>query len=118
MASEFFDKILNVFQVMVIFFTVIFPCILSISRRLTIGLLSKVNYCNISRDYIDYRLITSLIIYIKILLDCDWLISVQLIPNSSAIFCNQSAIFCNHSAIFVHSTFFCDHSAKICNKLI
>ena len=30
---------------------------------------------------------TRIIIYIKILLDCDWLISVQLIVNSSAIFC-------------------------------
>jgi hypothetical protein len=46
-----------------------------------------------------------LIIYIKILLNCDWLISLQLISNSSAIFCNHSAIFCNHSA-------------KICNKLM
>ena len=45
--------------------------------------------------------------YIKILLDCDWLISVQLIPNTSG-----SAIFCSHSAIF------CNYSAKICNKLI
>jgi hypothetical protein len=49
--------------------------------------------------------LSTVIIYIKILLDCDWLISVQLIPNSSAIFCNHSAIFRNHSA-------------KICNKLI
>jgi hypothetical protein len=53
--------------------------------------------------------VTVVIIYIKILLDCDWLISVQLIPNSSAIFCNHSAIFCNHSAIF------CNHSAIFCN---
>jgi hypothetical protein len=61
-----------------------------------------------------------------IILDCDWLISVQLIPNSSGIFCNHSAIFCNHSAIFCnHSAIFCNHSAifynhsaKICNKLI
>ena len=37
----------------------------------------------------------SLIIYIKILLDSDWLISVQLISNSRAIFCNHRAIFCN-----------------------
>jgi hypothetical protein len=50
-------------------------------------------------------LLSVLLIYINILLNCDWLISVQLIPNSSAIFCNHSAIFCNHSA-------------KICNKLI
>ena len=63
--------------------------------------------------------ITIIIIYIKILLDCDWLISVQLIPNSSAISCNHSAIFCNHSAIFCnHSAIFCNHSAKICNNLI
>ena len=34
-----------------------------------------------------------IIIYIKILLDCDWLISVQLIPNSSAIFCNHRVQF-------------------------
>jgi hypothetical protein len=35
-------------------------------------------------------------IVIKVLLVCDWLISVQLIPNSSAKICNHSAIFCNH----------------------
>jgi hypothetical protein len=58
------------------------------------------------------QVVLLLIIYIKILLDCDWLISVQLIPNSSAIFCSHSAIVCNHSAIF------CNHNAKICNKLI
>jgi hypothetical protein len=64
-------------------------------------------------------LVMLIIIYIKILLDCDWLISVQLIPNSSAIFCNHSAIFCNHSAIFCsHSAILCNHSANICNKLI
>ena len=45
---------------------------------------------------------------IKILLDCDLLISVQLIPNSSAIFCNHNAIFYNHSAIV------CNHSAIFC----
>jgi hypothetical protein len=69
---------------------------------------------------------TIIVIYIKILLDCDLLILVQLIPNSSAIFCNHSAIFCNHSAIFCnhsaifcnHSAIFCNHSAKICSKLI
>jgi hypothetical protein len=38
--------------------------------------------------------------YIKVLLICDWLISMQLIPNSSAKICNHSAIFCNYSAIF------------------
>ena len=66
-----------------------------------------------------YEFISELIIYIKILLDRDWLISVQLIPNSSAIFCNHSTIFCNHSAIFCnHSAIFCNHSAKICSKLI
>ena len=48
----------------------------------------------------------------NIILDCDWLTSVQLIPNRSAIFCNHRAIFCNHSAIF------CNHSSKFCNKLI
>jgi hypothetical protein len=45
------------------------------------------------------------IIYIKIILDCDWLISMQLITNSSAKICNNSAKICNNSA-------------KICNKLI
>ena len=60
--------------------------------------------------------ITDLIVYIKVLLDCDWLISVQLIPNSSAKICNHSAIFCNHSAIFCnHSAIFCNHSAIFCN---
>ncbi len=49
------------------------------------------------------------IIYMKVLLNCDWLVSVQLIPNSSAGICNHSAIFSNHSAIF------CNHSAQICN---
>jgi hypothetical protein len=33
-----------------------------------------------------------IVIYIKILLDCDWLISVQLISNSGAKICNNSDI--------------------------
>jgi hypothetical protein len=38
---------------------------------------------------------TTIMIYIKILLNCDWLISMQLISNSSAEFCNNSAKICN-----------------------
>ena len=34
------------------------------------------------------------------ILDCDWSISVQLIPNSSAKICNKSAKFSNNSAKF------------------
>ena len=32
------------------------------------------------------------------ILDCDWSISVQLIPNRSAKICNNSAKICNNSA--------------------
>ena len=39
------------------------------------------------------------------LIDCDWLISVELISNSSAKFCDNFAKFCNKTA-------------KIGNKLI
>jgi hypothetical protein len=38
--------------------------------------------------------ISHIIIYKKILLDCDWLVSVHLIPNSSAKICNNSAKIC------------------------
>ena len=69
-----------------------------------------------------YHSVNMLIIHIKVLLDCDWFISIQLIPNHSAIFCrhssifyNYSAIFCNHSAILCyHSAILCNHSAKFC----
>jgi hypothetical protein len=46
-----------------------------------------------------------LVIYIEVLLDCGWLVSVHLISNSSAKICNNSAKICNNSA-------------KIRNKLI
>ena len=36
-------------------------------------------------------LITYIIIYTEMILDCDWSISVQLIPNRSAKICNKSA---------------------------
>jgi hypothetical protein len=57
-----------------------------------------------SRTFTDFQflyqiclaMVTCVISYIKVLLVCDWLISVQLIPNSSAKICNHSAIFCNH----------------------
>jgi hypothetical protein len=39
--------------------------------------------------------VNNLIIYIKMLFECDWLISVQLIPNSSVKICNHSAISCH-----------------------
>ena len=42
-------------------------------------------------------------------LDRDWSVSVQLIPNRCAKICN-SAKFCNKSAKI------CNKSAKICNK--
>jgi hypothetical protein len=47
-------------------------------------------------DY-DYDYVMFLIIYIKMLLDCDWLISVQLISNSSVKFCNNGAKICKSS---------------------
>ena len=45
------------------------------------------------------------------ILDCDWSISVQFIPNRSAKLCNSAKI-CNNSAKF------CNNSAKFCNKAI
>jgi hypothetical protein len=44
---------------------------------------------NTSRSDLSDKCFTSVIIYIKILLDCDWLISVQLITNRSAKICNK-----------------------------
>ena len=49
------------------------------------------------------------------ILECDWSISVQLIPNrsdKSAKICNNSAKICNNSAKI------CNNSAKFCNKRI
>ena len=37
-------------------------------------------------------------------LDCDWSISVQLIPNRSAKICNNSAKICNNSAKFCNNS--------------
>ena len=48
------------------------------------------------------------------ILECDWSISVQLIPNrsdKSAKICNNSAKICNNSAKI------CNNSAKICNNV-
>ena len=45
------------------------------------------------------------------ILDCDWSISVQLIPNRSAEICNSAKI-CNKSAKI------CNNSAKFFNKPI
>ena len=65
---------------------------------------------------------SALIIYIEMILECDWSISVQLIPNSSdksAKICNKSAKICNKSAkICNNSAKICNNSAKFCNKRI
>ena len=73
------------------------------------------------------------IIHTEMTLDCDWSISVQLIPNRSAKICNKSAKCCNNSAkicnnsakicnrsanICNNSAKFCNKSSKFCNKLI
>ena len=50
---------------------------------------------------------TQIIIYIKVLLDCDCFISVQLIPNNSSFFCNHNAKICHHSAKI------CNHSEPV-----
>ena len=47
--------------------------------------------------YDNNHSITIVIIYVKVLLDCNWFISVHLIPNHSAILCNHSEILCYHS---------------------
>jgi hypothetical protein len=60
---------------------------------------------SISKYCINY--IPNNVLYIKILLDCDWLISVQLISNSNAIICNNSVKICNNSAKI------CNNSAKV-----
>ena len=54
--------------------------------------------------------ITCVIIYTETILDCDWSISVQLIPSRSARICNSAKI-CNKSAKF------CNDSVKFWNKL-
>ena len=53
-------------------------------------------------------MIRPLIIYIEMILECDWSISVQLIPNRS----DKNAKICNKSAKI------CNNSAKFCNKRI
>ena len=51
------------------------------------------------------------------ILDCDWSISVQLIPNRSAKIGNISAKICNNSAKFCNnSEKLGNYSAKICNN--
>ena len=47
-----------------------------------------------------------MIVYIKILLDCDWLISVQLISNSSAksVITLQCFVITVQSVIIVHKS--------------
>ena len=57
------------------------------------------------------------------ILDCDWSISMHLIPNrsakncNSAKICNNSAKICNNSAkICNNSAKICNNSAKICNN--
>ena len=56
------------------------------------------------------------------ILECDWSISVQLIPNrsdNSAKICNNSAKICNNSAKICNiSAKICNNSAKFCNKRI
>ena len=53
--------------------------------------------------YILFQNVFMLIIYIKMLLDCDWLISVQLISNSAKIY-NSSAKICNKQIWLVEKT--------------
>ncbi len=43
-------------------------------------------------------IISDTIIYKEMLLDCDWSVSVQLIPNRSAKICNKSAQICKMNA--------------------
>ena len=55
----------------------------------------KIKYCYVienARNMIDLYIsgyIVILIIYIEMILNCDWSISVQLIPNRSAKICNK-----------------------------
>ena len=58
------------------------------------------------------------IIYkIETILDCDWSISVRLIPNSMEKICNKSANICNDSAkIHNNGAKVCNNSAKTCNN--
>ena len=72
-----------------------------------------------------------MIIYTEMILDCDWSISVQLIPNryakicnsakicnKSAKICNNSQKVCNNSPKICNNSPKCCNSAKFCNKLI
>ena len=47
--------------------------------------------------YILFQNVFMLIIYIKMLLDCDWLISVQLISNSAKIYNSSAKTVTNRS---------------------
>ena len=65
----------------------------------------------------DLQVILMLIIYSEMILDCDWSISVELIPNRSAKVCSKSAKICNNSAkICNNSAKICNNSAKCCNN--
>ena len=72
----------------------------------------------INTDALDF-MVTELITYITISLDCDWFISVRLISNKQCKIGNHSANFFNQSAFFVITLQFSVITLqKICNNLI
>jgi hypothetical protein len=72
----------------------------------------------INTDALDF-MVTELITYLTITLDCDWFISVRLISNKQCKICNHSANFFNQSEFFVITVQFSVITVqKICNNLI